>query len=123
MLIEKDFGDDHFGTTARMDSYLSRFFQFYQRDWSEATFGTNAQRGPVGPLKHLLKEVNEAIEKPDDIEEYADCVFLIFDACRRAGFSFHQLVHAIRAKLAVNRVRKWPPISEQSATEPAEHVR
>ena len=28
-----------------------------QADWSEATFGTTADRGPIGPLKHLRKDV------------------------------------------------------------------
>lgn len=88
--------------------------------WSQATFGTDKERGPVGPLKHLAKEVAEAQEKPDDIYEYADMVFLVFDAARRAGFEFDQLTNAVEHKLQINRARKWGPKSTDGVTE---HVR
>lgn len=54
-------------------------------EWSQATFGTDAERGPAGPLKHLLKEIEEVRAAPADIEEYADLLFLTCDAARRGG--------------------------------------
>lgn len=42
---------------------LPTFEQFavLQRAWSQMAFGFAGERGPVGPLKHLRKEVDEAI--------------------------------------------------------------
>ncbi|EJI7271920.1 DUF550 domain-containing protein [Escherichia coli] len=50
--------------------------------WSDSTFGCV---GPIGPLKHLSKEALEAAAKPDDLSEWADMQFLLWDAQRRAG--------------------------------------
>ncbi|WP_284306259.1 dATP/dGTP pyrophosphohydrolase domain-containing protein, partial [Citrobacter freundii] len=55
--------------------------------WSQATFG---DVGPVGPLKHLSKEALEAAAEPDDLSEWADMQFLLWDAQRRAGISDEQ---------------------------------
>lgn len=90
-------------------------------EWSQATFGSDQERGPAGPLKHLAKEVNEALANPTDIEEYADCLFLIFDATRRAGFTYEDLRIAVNEKLKVNKARKWQ--KPTNADEPVEHVR
>lgn len=53
-------------------------------EWSDATFGNV---GPVGPLKHLSKEALEAAAEPDDLSEWADMQFLLWDAQRHAGIS------------------------------------
>lgn len=52
--------------------------------WSDSTFGCV---GPIGPLKHLSKEALEAAAEPDDLSEWADMQFLLWDAQRRAGIS------------------------------------
>ncbi|MEN4610574.1 dATP/dGTP pyrophosphohydrolase domain-containing protein, partial [Pantoea agglomerans] len=52
--------------------------------WSQETFG---DVGPIGPLKHLAKEAMEAAEAPDDLSEWADLQFLLWDAMRRAGIT------------------------------------
>lgn len=99
-----------------------KFTQFWNEhaQWSQATFGSDIERGPAGPLKHLKKEAEEALLKQGDLVEYADCLFLIFDATRRAGFSLSELIDAALDKLEVNKKRKWnPPTSD----EPVEHVR
>jgi hypothetical protein len=89
---------------------LMDFAKFWdeQAAWSRATFGADHERGPIGPLKHLakeLKEVRAEIERPMAAghlaeeadrkrrvtEEVADLVFLTFDACRRSGRSFADL--------------------------------
>lgn len=91
-----------------------------QAEWSQATFGTDSERGPMGVLRHLEKESREAQECPGDLEEYADCLLLILDAARRAGFGPMALVLAAQNKMAVNKAREWPtPTSD----EPVEHVR
>lgn len=88
--------------------------------WSQTTFGTDAERGPVGPLKHLAKEAAEALAAPDDRTEYADCLILVLDAARRAGIKPQELLNRALAKMDVNKARKWPaPTSD----EPVEHIR
>ena len=91
-----------------------------QSDWSQTTFGTDQERGPLGALRHLEKEARETQAAPDDIEEYADCFLLILDAARRAGISPLQLIEAAQRKMVINRQRTWPrPVDDQ----PVEHVR
>ena len=74
-------------------------------EWSKTTFGNV---GPIGPLKHLRREVLEAIAKPDDLIEWADMYFLLWDAQRRAGITDEQITLAMIEKLAVNKLREWP---------------
>jgi hypothetical protein len=128
-----DLKDEHRSLRARWLSRMSRLNKKYQRAasgdgklsgfwkahsaWSQATFGSDSERGPIGPLKHLAKEAVEAQEKPDDLEEYADCLFLTFDATRRAGFTLEQLTEACFKKLEKNKKRKWGPATKDGAVE------
>jgi hypothetical protein len=86
--------------------------------WSNATFGKS--RPPSAPLNHLLKEVQEAIDKPTDIVEYADCLLLLLDASAKAGFSTKQLIKASFNKLDECKNRVWGPADENGVRE---HVR
>ncbi len=85
-------------------------------EWSQATFGSV---GPVGPLKHLSREAMEAAAEPDDLTEWADMQFLLWDAQRRAGITDDQIVKACVEKLAVNKSRQWP---EPKDGEPRLHI-
>lgn len=86
-------------------------------EWSQATFGNV---GPVGPLKHLSKEALEAAAEPDDLSEWADMQFLLWDAQRRAGITDEQITQAMIEKLAVNKLRDWP---EPKDGEPRLHIK
>lgn len=86
-------------------------------EWSQATFGNV---GPVGPLKHLSKEALEAAAEPDDLSEWADMQFLMWDAQRRAGITDEQITQAMIDKLAVNKQREWP---EPKDGEPRLHIK
>ncbi|EMJ6427851.1 DUF550 domain-containing protein [Enterobacter hormaechei] len=86
-------------------------------EWSQATFG---DVGPVGPLKHLSKEALEAAEEPDDLSEWADMQFLLWDAQRRAGISDGEITAAMEEKLKVNMARQWP---EPKDGEPRLHIK
>jgi NTP pyrophosphatase (non-canonical NTP hydrolase) len=114
-----------------MSSYLQSMVEFAdkftdlardQASWSQATFGSDDDRGPLGPLKHLEKEAREAqsaVGSAELREELADCFILILDASRRAGIKPMQLVEASQEKMAKNRKRTWPkPIPD----EPVEHL-
>lgn len=74
-------------------------------EWSQATFG---DVGPIGPLKHLSKEALEAAAEPEDLSEWADMQFLLWDAQRRAGISDGEITVAMEEKLMVNMARQWP---------------
>lgn len=86
-------------------------------DWSEKTFGSV---GPVGPLKHLSKEALEAAAQPDDLSEWADMQFLLWDAQRRAGITDEQITLAMIEKLEVNKARHWP---DPKDGEPRLHIK
>ncbi|HIB1548501.1 TPA: dATP/dGTP pyrophosphohydrolase domain-containing protein [Salmonella enterica subsp. enterica serovar Muenchen] len=86
-------------------------------EWSDATFG---DVGPVGTLKHLSKEALEAAAEPEDLSEWADMQFLLWDAQRRAGISDEQITQAMVEKLAVNKQREWP---EPKDGEPRLHIK
>ncbi len=91
-------------------------------EWSQTTFGNV---GPIGPLKHLSKEAQEAAAEPGDLSEWADMQFLLWDAQRRAGITDEQMNQVLMENLAVNKLRSWPApkdgeprlhIKEQSAS-------
>jgi hypothetical protein len=107
-----------------------------QAAWSRSTFGADTERGPIGPVKHLLKEVRDealplaeafrmdapASETTTDLHgELVDCLFLTFDAARRAGMTYHEMLEGAFRKLAINKARTWP--KPTSSTEPVEHDR
>ncbi len=85
--------------------------------WSDSTFGCV---GPIGPLKHLSKEALEAAAEPDDLSEWADMQFLLWDAQRRAGISDAEITAAMENKLRINMERQWP---EPKDGEPRLHIK
>nr|WP_255075895.1 dATP/dGTP pyrophosphohydrolase domain-containing protein [Escherichia coli] len=85
--------------------------------WSDSTFGCV---GPIGPLKHLSKEALEAAAEPDDLSEWADMHFLLWDAQRRAGISDAEITAAMEDKLKINMERQWP---EPKDGEPRLHIK
>ncbi|HFI7315403.1 dATP/dGTP pyrophosphohydrolase domain-containing protein [Escherichia coli] len=85
--------------------------------WSDSTFGCV---GPIGPLKHLSKEALEAAAEPDDLSEWADMQFLLWDAQRHAGISDAEITAAMENKLKINMERQWP---EPKDGEPRLHIK
>lgn len=96
---------------------LRRLIRDRHAAWSQETFG---DVGPVGPLKHLAKEALEAATAPDDLSEWADLQFLLWDAQRRAGISDGEITAAMEEKLKVNMARQWP---EPKDGEPRLHIK
>ncbi|WP_252381737.1 dATP/dGTP pyrophosphohydrolase domain-containing protein [Escherichia coli] len=74
----------------------------------------------MGPLKHLSKEALEAAAEPDDLSEWADMQFLLWDAQRRAGISDAEITAAMEDKLKINMERQWP---EPKDGEPRLHIK
>ena len=85
-------------------------------EWSQSAFGSV---GPVGPLKYLSQEALEAAAAPEDLSEWADMQFLLWDAQRRAGLSDEQITLAMIEKLEINKARQWP---EPKDGEPRLHI-
>lgn len=85
--------------------------------WSEETFGPRTSRGAIGPLKHLKKEVEEMLENPTDLEEFADGLFLLTDAAFRAGFTYREFMDMLWYKLEKNKKRVWGPPSADGVVE------
>jgi len=104
---------------------MTSFEEFWkeQSEWSQRTFGSDAKRGPEGPLKHLLKEAQEALDAgfEDRAEEIADCFLLVCDAARRYGMTWHGLLGTAHGKLEINKTRKYPKVTDMTAA--VEHVR
>ena len=92
-------------------------FQKQHGEWSDNTFGC---RNPLAPLHHLKKEVQEVIEQPYDIKEYADCFLLLMDSARISGFNMDDLYFASLDKFAENKIRTWGKPDENGV---CEHVR
>jgi NTP pyrophosphatase (non-canonical NTP hydrolase) len=118
-----------------------------QAEWSQRTFGADAERGPLGALRHLEQEAREAqaavravnecrangrADNPLAVgtsppwslsaveSELADCLLLVLDAARRAGLGPLALVRVARRKMETNRARAWP---KPTPDEPVGHVR
>lgn len=102
---------------------MDRFEEFLdaRSQWADETFGTPSERGPLGPLRHLKEEVEEVLAAPDDLLEYVDCIFLLFDAARRAGFSYEELLQGCYRKLEINKARKWGPKTRDGAVKHVEN--
>ncbi|EPW6263911.1 dATP/dGTP pyrophosphohydrolase domain-containing protein, partial [Escherichia coli] len=66
------------------------------------------------------KEALEAAAEPDDLSEWADMQFLLWDAQRRAGISDAEINVAMEDKLKINMERQWP---EPKDGEPRLHIK
>jgi len=88
--------------------------------WSRKTFGEDHERGPQGPLKHLIKEAEEAMDCPSDPHEFADCMFLVMDASRRAGHDINALLYAMVEKLEILKGRTYQKVPDGN---PSFHIK
>lgn len=72
--------------------------------WADATF---PREGVAQKLEHLSEELAELRADPCDLEEWADCFSLLFDAARKHKLSPTQITLAIQDKFEKNKLRKW----------------
>ena len=123
--IEDAINESQMETFHEKVHFKEDFSDLYYRhaNWSRKTFGPDSERGAIGPLNHLEKEIKEVQEAPGDIYEYVDCLLLVMDASRRAGFDQKQLIHAAYQKLEENKNRSWPDWKTSSLDNPMEHIR
>jgi hypothetical protein len=92
-----------------------------QREFSIKTFGPMPRI--KGVLAHVRKELDEIENRPEDVEEWADALILIFDGAMRAGHTPVDVVTAIAEKQDKNERRIWPDWRDVDPDKPIEHVR
>ena len=92
--------------------------------FSQKTFGSDDDVGPLGPIKHLHEETGEILDAPTDPIEYVDMMFLTADSIRRflhqINMNPYDFVRHARAKLSILELRKWP---EPKDGEPRKHIK
>jgi len=94
-----------------------------QRAFSERAFGPSSFKNHIGPLNHLKKEIQEALDEPEDHLEWADIILLGFDAAMRAGHTPLDICTAIGVKQGINERRDWPDWRGTDPDNPIEHIR
>ena len=85
--------------------------------WARETFGDSTISSKFA---HLMKELVEISENPQDVTEWADAFLLLMDASAFAGFTMDEIFRACVEKHAINRARKWGEPDEHGVVE---HVR
>ncbi len=96
-----------------MSCSFTRLFK-ENHEWQRKIFG---QSGPQAKLDRLFLEFYELYERPEEDEEYADCMLLLVGAWTERGKTPQELLEACRRKLEINKKRKWRKSDEQSVAE------
>jgi len=91
-----------------------------QIEFSKATFGEGERSGV---LDHMLKEIEELREAPDDINEWIDLILLAIDGAWRSGSDQNEIVECLKAKLTINCARNWPDHTFYMASEAIQHLK
>lgn len=76
-----------------------------KREHSRETFGEQSFNGA---LDHLITEISEIRDAPNDVTEWADALLLTLDGAWRAGHEPQAIIDAVHAKQARNEARVWP---------------
>ena len=61
----------------------------------------------IDHLKKLKEEVDELIENPGDLHEYADCILALFGAAYKMNIPYKTLANAVKEKFDILLKRKW----------------
>lgn len=77
-----------------------------QYEFSLKTFGPGERTD--GVIHHIDEELQEIKRDPTDLMEWIDVVILAFDGALRMGHTPDQIVEGYKAKLEINKKRKWP---------------
>lgn len=125
-LLNTGTANENFYEIAQFGRDLARF-EAARQLFSYRTFGPASFKGPLGPLRHMAKEVGEAIEMEEgddeDLTEYADLFLLLLDAWARKGLSLGDLLAMAETKLEVLKKRSWPDWRGTDPDQPIEHDR
>lgn len=80
--------------------------------WQEQVFPNATATSKMKHLQEEVKEVLHELEQPKVstsklLEEYADCLFLLYGAVNSSGFSYDDMQLALIDKFEKNLQRKW----------------
>ena len=94
----------------------------HQKEWSATAFGPAEKVDRTeGIFDHMQKEIEEAREKPHDIEEWIDIAMLAFDGAWRNGATPEEIAGVLFEKLQKNRNREWPDWTKADPNKAIEH--
>jgi len=88
-----------------------------QYKWSRETFGESTLESN---LDHLRDELDEIVENPNDIEEWADVMLLYMNASSFVGFTMDDIYKAVQKKYEKNVKRKWGKPDERGVVKHVE---
>ena len=102
-----------------MDDFIS--FVLRHKNWADKTFGIN--RGVLGRIKHIEKELIELKNNPNGPEEWIDILMLTLDGLGLIGLSPENILEELYSKLEKCKNRKWPDWKSADPNKPIEHIR
>lgn len=102
-------------------SGLDAAYMYRQIAFSHKTFGPGERT--EGVVDHIRKELDEVLEHPEDIEEWADIIILAIDGAWRVGFMPEEIISAVKSKLEKNENREWPDWTTAEPGKAIEHIR
>ena len=88
-------------------------------DWSLKTHGPGDSTTRV--VSHIIKELGEIMDDPDDIYEWIDVIILALNGASRRGFTPEHIVQALQDKMEINKKRDWPNYRLHPKDKPLEH--
>jgi hypothetical protein len=77
----------------------------------------------VDHIRKELREIEEATDRQEKLDEFIDVVIMSLDACWRLGFSNADIIGQLHLKQLKNKQRKWPNWRTADRTKAMEHVR
>ena len=103
------------------DRFITESDVTQQIEWSRNVFGHGKRT--EGLIKHIVRELKEIKDNPEDADEWIDVLILALDGIQRLGYTPNAIAKAYRAKMAVNYKRQWPDFRQFTEDDPIEHIR
>lgn len=95
----------------------------FQNEFSEWAFETFKGQKIDGKLKHMKKEIDEIIENPDDIIEWADVMLLFLNASKQQGLDMDQILDACKEKFEIIKKREWQEPDEDGTIQHKQQIK
>ena len=89
--------------TRRLLNYRLQMLFKSHADWIKGFNGITA----ATCFKKLATEATEAMETPQDMDEHADCLLVLFSAIALAGYTLDEVLAQAQKKHLVNLTRTW----------------
>lgn len=96
------------------------------KSWSLHTFGKGKRtESLIEHIRHELKELQDADNDSDRLEECIDIIFLAIGISYRLGFTAYEIEERMMDKFVMNQRRKWKSVEfyEANQDEPTFHIK